>query len=75
MRRRIDRSHGFQPIRVPNTFSQTSVPLPFIQATCRSAVWSWLQRWIWCIVYRRSNHLSRSVPGASLSRNHCARDI
>ena len=30
------------------------------------------QRWIWCCMCRRSNHLLRSTPGAWLSANHCA---
>ncbi len=75
MDRRIERSRGLQPTQVPKTFSQTSMPLPFIQAMCSSAVWSRSQRRIWCIMCRRSNHLFQSTPGASLSANHWAQDM
>ena len=38
------RSRGLQSFRLPNTFSHTIMPLPFIQAMCNSDVWSSFQR-------------------------------
>ena len=48
--RSIDRSRGHHSTGEPKTFSQTSMPVPFIQAVCNSPVWSRSHRLIWCIM-------------------------